>query len=358
MIIVVGGGAIGLSIAYELLQRGCKVTVLDADNKGTAYRAAGGMLAPTSESESLHPDVLKLGLDSLQRYGKFVSGLENLTNLSCDYRQAGTLWVALNQDYLAELNHLRAIAREKNLPIVDVTKEEALAREPALSSRVIGGVYIPQDHCLDPRALVNALKVAVVKLGGKIEYRRVDEVLYNADTAYGVRCGDDQILADKVLVTTGAWTSELLPQFKVRPVKGQNFRLRGPEIITHVLHTKDVYIVPRAHGYIHVGGTTEEQGFDTTSRAFMLREILQLAWKLVPAIDEFEFIEACVGFRPALADHSPILGKTSKSNVYVATGHYRDGILLAAATAHYMAELMTTGIVPEELKLFDPRRRA
>ena len=367
-VVVVGAGVIGLTVAYELGRRGRGVLVLERAYPGSgATRAAAGMLAPTSEAETAEPALIDLALDSLRRYPRFVAELEALTGLSCQYRTEGTLWVALTRNDETDLDHLERLQREKGLAPQRLTGADVLEREPHLSGRVLSGLWVPDDHQVEPRALARCLEAAVLAGGGAIASgATVTGVETGAGRVRGVSGsgadGQWETACDAVVLAAGAWTGLAItppvPGLGVRPVKGQLLRLRGPRLIEHVVRHPDVYLVPRRDGELVIGGTMEEQGYDETPTAGAALDLLRAAWRVLPGIYDLQFVELSVGLRPAVRDHLPVIGGTSIDGLFVATAHFRHGILLAPATGHYLAELIAGGATPSALAPFALARLA
>jgi glycine oxidase len=365
--VVVGAGVIGLALADELLRAGREVLLLERDRPGSgATWAAGGMLAPISEAEQNEPKLIEFGQDSLARYPEFIERLERFTGLSCGYASDGTLWIAVNHDDRSELDYLRETLRRKNLDCRLLSGEEVARREPHLSGRVLGGLLVEQDHQVDPRALSLCLEQSIRSRGGKIVCGAVVMEIaakggklrsVRGCTARGERF---DIVAEQLVLAAGAWTErELckpLPELGVRPVKGQLVRLRGPRLLRHVVRTPDVYLVPRQDGELLIGATMEEMGYDSTSTAGAAMDLLRHAWEALPGIYDLELSEISVGLRSAADDHLPLIGLTEVEGLFVAVGHFRNGVLLAPATAHYLAKWMIAGQAPEELDAFRPQR--
>ena len=364
-VVVIGGGVVGLSVAYELARRGREVLVLDRDDvPGVATRAAAGMLAPTSEADLTDRALVALELDSLGRYPGFVAGIEGLTGQSCGYRTEGTLWVALNRDQDGDLQRLFSMQRAKGLAARRLTVEEAQAREPHLSGRIVAALLAEGDHQVDPRALVRALGTALTTLGGHVAVGcraiRIEHAAGQVEAVSGV-AGEIafRVRAEAVVLAAGVWSKDVLgpvPELGLRPVKGQIVRLAGPELVRHVVRSPDVYLVPRRGGEILVGATMEEQGLDVLPTAGAVLDLLREAWRLVPAVYDLAVTELSVGFRPAVRDHLPVIGGTPTRGLYVATGHFRNGVLLAPATAHHLAEWIVSGAAPAALAPFSLER--
>ncbi|XVV13498.1 glycine oxidase ThiO [Actinoplanes sp. CA-131856] len=326
-IAVVGGGIIGLAVAWRLVERGQDVTVFDDGDEG-AWHVAAGMLAPGGESAFEDPALVRLMERSAELWPAFAAGLGNV-----GYDDTGTLSLAMTADDVAEA--ARVWTRQQ-LPLLRPSELREL--EPALSPRVRVGVHAPRERQVDPRRVVAALRE---KLHDRIVPKRIDSL--------------SDVEATTVVVAAGCGTARLtgLP---VRPVKGQVLRLRGePGLLRHVLDAtvdgRSVYIVPRRDGEIVVGATQEERT-DRLVTAGGVHDLLRAAIELVPGLAELELAETTVGHRPGTPDNAPLIGPIGEG-VFVAAGHHRNGILLAPVTAELVADLVLDG---KECPDFDPRR--
>ena len=352
---VIGGGVIGLAVAFELAGRGRRVTLFDRGELGRETSAvAAGMLAPTSESEKNQAPLVAFQLDSLRRYPGWVAAVSAASGIDCGHRTEGTLWVARHRDDELELEHLASVQRDRGLTSRLVTAREVRELEPYVTPRAIGGLLVDGDHQIDPRRLLAALEAAVERRG--VDLRRNARVDSIACAATGIRVtnGDSAVLADSAVIAAGVWSEDEIltpaPPLGLRPVKGQLLRLRGDQLIQHVVRTPDVYIVPRSDGELIIGASEEEQGFDAQPTAGAVFDLLRDAWEVLPGIYDLHLDEISVGFRPAVRDHLPVVGAGGAPGVYLATGHYRNGILLAPATAHWLAEQIETGQTPPLLR--------
>jgi len=365
--VIVGAGVIGLSIADELIRRGREVLVLERDRPGAgATWAAGGMLAPISEAEQLDAELVALGQDSLLRYPSFIERLERLTGLNCGYSSEGTLWVGVNEDDRAELDYLRETLEGKGLACEPLDAKEVSRREPHLSGRIRLGLLVEQDHQVDPRALTLSLEESIRSRGGKLVCGAVVmEIVEEGGRVRGVsgrttRGERFEIQLEQLVLAAGAWCDrELrhpLGEIGIRPVKGQLVRLRGPRLLRHVVRTPDVYLVPREDGELLVGATMEEMGFDLSSTAGPAMDLLRHAWEALPGIYDLELAEISVGLRSAVEDHLPLIGASPVEGLFFAAGHFRNGVLLAPATAHHLVRQMLDGREPRELRPFRPSR--
>ena len=238
--------------------------------------------------------------------------------------------------------------------------------EPGLAPSIRGGVLAPGDHQVDNRALVEALLVACQRADVRLVEGRVAELAVEGDHVTGVVLGDgERLAAGAAVLAAGCWSgglggvaAEVVP---VRPVKGQLLYLRGPAdqpLCQRNVRGLEVYVVPRGDGRVVVGATVEEQGFDTRVTAGAVGDLLRAALELLPDVAELELAETVVGLRPGSPDNAPMLGPAGPEGLVVATGHYRNGILLTPVTADAIAELLATGRVPELIAPFAPGRFA
>jgi glycine oxidase len=333
---VIGGGVIGLSVAWRAAQRGMAVTVFDRGALGDgASRVAAGMLAPVSEADAGEPALLRAGIASAARWPAFAAelGLEA-------YRRCGTLVVARDADEAEALDRELALREELALPVTRLLGSAARRLEPGLAPGVRAALDVPDDHAVDPRALVEALVLACERAG--VTLRPNEEV-------------GELPRAGRVVLATGAWAGP-----PVRPVKGQILALRdpdGPGLIDRVIRHERFYLVPRGDGRYALGATMEERGFDTTVTAGGVRELLQEAQLLIPGLDEMVLEEAAAGLRPGTPDNGPLLGERA-DGVVVAAGHHRNGILLAPLTGDAIAALLAGEPLPDEAAAFAPGRFA
>ena len=374
-VVVIGGGIIGLSCAYELVCRGKRVVVLERERAGSGAGAvAAGMLAPVSEVETEEPAFVHLALESCGLYPQWIQRIEADAGIECGYREEGSLLLALHRDHEVELERLMRTQRSMGLQSELVSRDAALEKEPYVSPRIVGGLFVPGDRQVNPRRLTQALAAAIRARGGTILEGEAASPLYEAGHAAGALTERIEVRAETTLIAAGAWSPDVWPTtpapvyregetsneapdagpLPMRPVKGQILRLRGPVLVNHVLRTPDVYLVPRTDGELVVGATSEEQGFDTTITTWAVMDLLRDAWRVLPGIAELELAETSVGHRPALRDHLPAIGATSVPGLFVATGHYRHGVLLSPVTGKLLADTLDgSGRVPDA---FDPMR--
>ncbi len=322
------------------------------------------MLAPITEVHYGEVPLLRLNLASHALYAGFVHDLEADAAAAVGYRQCGTLLVARDQDDNAALAELFTFQQRLGLGVTRLRSREVRDLEPALAPSVRGGILVDADHQVDNRALVDALMGACGKRGVTFEQADVARVEVDGGAVSGVLLTNDRRLrTDQVVIAAGAHSSGIdgVPPLRVRAVKGQLLHLRarrGAAVSTRNIRGLDVYLVPRPDGRVVVGATVEEQGFDTAVTAGAVHELLRAAYELVPGSAEMEVVEIAVGHRPGTPDNAPLLGPTDVEGLIVATGHYRNGLLLLPITAHAIAALLVTGEVPQEIRGFSPLRFA
>jgi glycine oxidase len=349
--IVVGGGAIGLSCAWRAARRGARVVVLDrAHPPAGATRVAAGMLAPVGELTFGEPELLELTLAAAEVYPKFVAELESATGMSTGYERRGALHIALDRDEAAELRRVHDLQRSLGLEAEWLPPRRCRDLEPGLTPSFNGGVHAPGEAVVDPRALTAALLAGLDAEG--VEVRTGEEVtgaLLEDERLAGVRTASgEELRAPATVLAAGAWSgrAEWLPveaRPPVRPVKGQVLELRpldGEPPATRILASERVYLVPRPDGRLIVGATVEERSFDTAVTAGGIHELLREAYRLLPDVAEMELVEAMAGLRPGTPDNLPLIGPGAMDGLVLATGHYRNGILLAPLTAERVAETL------------------
>jgi glycine oxidase len=365
--IVVGGGVIGLSCAWRAAQRGARVAVIErALPPAGATRVSAGMLAPIGELTFGEPDLLQMTLASRELYADFVAELEAEGGRSTGYRHQGALHVALDRDEAAELQRIHELQRSLGLDAEWLPPRRCRELEPGLSPSCNGGVYAEGEAVLDPRMLAGTLLAALAARGAEVRTEtQVAEALLEGDRIVGVRTdAGEELRAGAVVLAAGAWSSQVewLPEHArppVRPVKGQIVELRaldGPAPCQRIIGAERVYLVPREDGRLIAGATVEEQGFDTTVTAGAVHEILREAYRLLPEVAELELLEAAVGLRPGSPDNLPLIGPGGIDGLLWATGHFRNGVLLAPLTADSIADLLDGRQLPEAAAAADPGR--
>ena len=351
-VVVLGGGIVGLACADELVRAGHDVVVCDPAPGRGATHAAAGMLAPAGEAWFGEEALLRLGLDSLDRWPGWAASLEVRSGIDVDLRHTGTLLVGADRDDLVEIRRTAAFLASHGLPVLDLDRAALREREPTLSDRVLGGVLLPADRHVDPRRVTAAL---LAVLGNRVVRQRA------APTSDGVCLQDGSLLvADVVVHATGT----AFPA-QVRPVRGEVVRVRSSEPPRHVLrarvHGERVYVVPRSDGEVVIGATEEEhagRGEPLPTLGGVAR-LLESARSLVPGLATAELVAVVARDRPGTPDNGPLLGPlpaTGGSRHIAATGHHRGGVLLAPVTAASVRAHVEGTPVPDAAVPFVPDR--
>ena len=366
-IAVIGGGVIGLGVAWRLAQRGAAVQVFDRGAAGAgASHAAAGMLAACAEAEPGEEGLTALGRESQARWPAFAAELLDLSGVDVELRPEGTLLLALTADDQARLTHQLVFQQKLGLPLHWISAAETRRREPHLAGKLAGAVFSPEDTQVDNRKLVAALRVAAETAGASInEYRAVKAISSRSGRVEGIVLADGtKVAADTIVLAAGAWARSiegLEPELRprVRPIKGQMLALRmdpAAPLLSHVLWAPGAYLVPRRDGRLLVGATVEEKGYDAALTAGGMLSLLEAAWRAVPAVEDLPIDEMWVGHRPGSRDDAPILGAGPLDGLIYATGHHRNGILLAPITADTIARLALDGIVDAAIRPFGIER--
>ena len=353
---VIGGGVCGLSVAWRAAQAGATVVVLDRGAAApAATHVAAGMLAPVSEADPGELELAALGIESAARWPAFAAELREASGIDPGHRVCGTLLVARDRDEDEALARELALRERHELPARRLLPSEARALEPSLAPALRGALEVPGDHAADPRATLAALRRAAEVAGVCIRTAPdAARVELAGDRATGVRAGAAPPLpAAQVVVAAGAWSGQDLglpaaARVPVRPVKGQTLRLRDPRhrpgaaLLERVVRFEGGYLVPRGDGRYILGATVEERGFDTAITALGLYELLRDA-------GELDVEETLAGLRPGTPDNAPLLGPSPVvEGLHWATGHHRNGILLAPVTGELVAGALagTASIAP------------
>jgi glycine oxidase ThiO len=338
-VLIIGGGAIGLATALELALRGVSVTILSRNFQEAALHAAAGMLAPQAEGILPGP-MLDLCLRSRALYPEWASKLESLSGINPEYWPCGIIAPQYE-------------AVEKGRDWCD--RPALTSLQPNLSPEVVGGWWFPEDGQVNNQAMAKALRVAVQALGVTLcEGVAVQQINNDGQLITGVKTAQGVYTADCYLLAAGAWTGALLP-IPVVPRKGQMLALRaqtGQQPLQHVLFGTDAYIVPRQNGRVVIGATSEDVDFAPNNTSRGVQQLLRESSRLYPPLQDWILEEFWWGFRPTTPDELPILGASPYKNLHLATGHYRNGILLTPITALLMAELICDQPVELSLESF------
>ena len=359
---VVGGGIIGCATAYELAKRGCAVTLFERGMPGAeASSAAAGLLAPLGHSIGSPSE--QLAVASWQLYPDLVNELRDRTGVDVEYVTRGTIYPLFD---VPDVRHAEArIAgrepREFGIEAWDTA--DVRVREPALATRVRGALFVGADHWVNNQRLVMAYAQAAVAAGVVLRSgTSVSRVIVEDGRAHGVVAEGDRWEADAVLLAAGAWTGALAASFgarlRVEPARGQMLAVAHvPPVLTHAIHADDLYLVPRPSGELLIGTTVEHVGFQRSVTAEGISTLLATAIALVPSIGSLPIARTWYGFRPWAPDGLPILGPWPDiEGLWVATAHFRSGILLAPITARLMTDWMTAGDPGLDVDAFAPQR--
>ena len=356
-VIIVGGGVIGCSIAWRLAQAGLKVTVFERGRVGCeASRAAAGMLTP--QGGATGPGAFfDLCLRSRAMYRIFANELTEASGIDVEYKDEGTLFVVLRGEDEEEKTIWAQWQIEAALPIEDVSNH--LHRiEPAVTELATRAIFLPEEHQVENRRLMDALEVAMTRAGVELKKGAdVSALTTDRGNVTGVESNGERFACGLVIVAAGAWSSTLLEplglNIQVIPALGQMIAVRSAQSpISRVVHASDVYIVPRRDGRILIGATVEYAGFQKIVKVSATRHLLNSAVELVPSLESAEIVETWSGLRPDTADHLPVIGPSGVDNLWLATGHFRNGILLAPLTAELIRDSIIDGRLRNELQPF------
>ncbi len=358
-VIVVGAGIIGLSIAWRAAQTGCQVLVCDPDPGRGASWAAGGMLAPVAEAGFGEAALTMLALQAARAWPQFAADLEGATGRPLHYTTAGTLLVAGDPSDREALDRTLAYHVSLELAAERLTTRQARLMEPLVSPSISGGIMVPGDHHVDNRRVVESLIHAASDAGVIFLAEEVAAVTHDAGPTSGVRLADGrQFGSDAVVVAAGSRSGQIdgvaeADQPPVRPVRGVTLRLQAdgaPQLtrtVRALVHGRSCYFVPRPDGGLVVGATVEERGFDLAVPLGGLGDLIADARRVIPAIDEYALVEVAPGLRPGTPDNGPIVGPTHTPGLLLATGHYRNGVLMAPLTADDVVTTLVGGIAAD-----------
>ncbi len=361
---IIGGGIMGSAIALRLCQRGLGVTVIERGIPGAeASSAAAGILGPQMEAEGPGP-LLELGLKSRALYPALAAELRELTGIDVGYDRSGVLAVAFDEAGEAALSARRAWQLARGLRVDSLSGEAAHAREPALGPAVRAALAFTDDAQVVARELARAFSQAAAGAGARfLTGRYVRRVLVDKEAVTGVELDGDLLPAAVVVVAAGSWSGLVegagVPPTVVRPARGQLVSIETrPPLFRHVVSAPGGYLVPRRDGTVLAGSTVEMAGFRKEVTVGGLAAILTLARTLIPGLADAPVTATWSNFRPFTEDHLPVLGATRVRGLVLATGHFRNGILLAPITAQAIADLIATGQAPIDLAPFAIERFA
>ncbi|MDT4897123.1 MAG: glycine oxidase [Acidobacteriota bacterium] len=363
---VIGGGVIGLAIARALCLRGMeRVMLIERASLGAeASHAAAGMLAPQAEANRADA-FFELACASRDLYPSFAGKLREETGTDIELERTGTLYLAFTEKDEEEIEHRYNWQRRAGLMVERLSAEEARRLEPCVSREVRGALRFPLDVQVENRRLVAALSTSVEKYGVRLlTQTHVKSLTVEGGQVRGVETSRGAVHARVVVVATGAWTSFLassdkaFPTVSIEPVRGQMLCFEtNPRLAQHVIYSPRGYVVPRLDGRLLAGTTTEHAGFEKRVTGAGLHAITSQALEIAPAVGNLPLVDAWAGLRPRAEDEWPVMGACAEvRGLFYATGHYRNGILLAPLTGELVAEQIMTGDTSPLLDAFSPDR--
>jgi len=356
---IIGGGVIGLSIARALRRRRITdITIVERGEFGReASWAAGGILAPQVEADSAN-EFFRLACASRGMYRQLAADLEKESGIEVELDTTGTLYVGFSDADEAEFRRRFDWQRDEGLNVEWLDGDTARQLEPCLSHRVRCALRFPDDYQVDNRKLVQALRRANENAGVRlISNCEVNRLQIENHQVIGIETSQGAIKANTVVVAAGAWTSKLT-EIAIEPVRGQMLCFEPkPGLARHVIYSSRGYLIPRHNGRLLAGSTTEYVGFDKTVTAAAVAKIKEMAFEIAPSIESLPLIDSWAGFRPQAKDGLPVLGSSSDiDGLIYATGHYRNGILLAPVTGQLIAEVIAGKPESTMLRSFSPDR--
>jgi glycine oxidase len=362
-VIVIGAGAIGTSIAYQLAKSGVKVMVFERGQVGGEATGASAGMIQINPDRTTPAALSTLEVESARLFPALASELLDRTGMDIGYRAAPLLHVALHEGEEPELRAHRAWQVEHGVAVAWVDRAAALDLEPALNSDIRAALYYPQNHQVMPRSFARALARTAVDLGAVLrEGAGIDRLLTVGDRVIGVAIGGETVHAGEVVIANGAWASSwsdaLHTPIPVRPVRGQMVALRTTgTALRNVVSAAEGYMLTKPDGSTYVGTTVEDAGYDARPTAAGIAGLLALVPRIAPRLADATFSSAWAGLRPGTSDGLPLLGRLPGwHGVTVAAGHFRDGILLAPITGEVMADLLARRRPRLALDAFDPAR--
>ncbi len=359
-VLIIGGGIIGCSIAWRLAVAGVKVTVLDRGEPGSeASWAAAGMLAPVGEQ--VEPPVFSdLCIASRSLYPRFTAEIEEASGQTVGYRSDGSLLVALDEKQEEELRQIHRTQTGHGFKLQPLTRAEVLSRAPQLSPEIRSGLFIPEDHWVDNQRLMRALVTACRRSGVQVEAGcAAREFLTEHDHVQSVTVeGGSCFFAKTFVLAAGCWSGEVIGwrHSLLIPCAGQMMEFEVCRDLPFVVRAGMHYVVPRPELRVLMGTTSEYRGFEKAVTARGLCSILEHTLRFAPQVAECRFLRAWAGLRPDTPDHLPILGYGETRNLIFATGHFRNGILLAPVTAEIISDLILKGVTHRPIEAYRPTR--
>ncbi len=365
-VVVVGGGVIGLVIARALSLRGLHdVLLIERNSLGAeASFAAAGMLAPQAEADCAD-EFFYLACESRDMYPAFAASLREESGIDVELEPTGTLYLAFTEHDVNEVEKRYQWQSEAGLAVERLTAGAARSLEPAISEKIRGALKFPLDMQVENRRLIKALAVSNERSDVRmVTDTTVESLRIEHSRVTGVETSRGSVATEKVVIASGAWASMLeatdkaLPDLRIEPVRGQMLSFAAkPQITCHVVYSPRGYIVPRSDGRLLAGSTTERVGFDKRVTDAGIHSIMTAAVEISPQVMSLPLSVSWAGLRPRAADDLPVLGPCAEiEGVWYATGHYRNGILLAPITGELIAEAIVDKVVSPTLSTFSPDR--
>lgn len=350
---IIGGGVIGCAIAWSLTKAGLSAAIIERNDLGCeASRAAGGMLAPFAEADERN-DFLELAIASRNLYADFARKLKVATSIDIEYRTEGTLYFSFTEEDDEELERRWEWQHAAGLNTERLDAKSVQRYEPVVNSHLRWALRFPEDYQVNNRRMMIALGTAVRLAGVEIlAYTEAQHLLIERQQVIGVATTRGEVRARIVIIAAGCWSSllasantSLLARARIEPVRGQMIALAMPtSFLRHVIYSRRGYLIPRFGGYLIAGSTSERVGYDPRVTAGGIASIIKCAIEILPVAENLPIIETWAGLRPCTSDALPILGADPQiSGLIYATGHYRNGILLAPVTAEIVSELVVRG---------------
>jgi glycine oxidase len=363
-VVIIGGGVIGLTIARALAQRGVRdVCLVERSSLGAeASFAAGGILAPQAEANA-RDEFFELACRSRELYPEFAAALNEESGIDVELDPTGTLYVAFTEGDLEEIEKRYEWQAKAGLAVEKLAPEQARELEPCIAESVRGALRFPDDVQVENRRLLNALVNSIDKLGISLATEtNVESLTVERGRVTGVQTSRGVINSPTVIVAAGTWSStiEHSQTPKIEPVRGQMICFDAkPALARHVIYSPRGYLVPRRDGRLLAGSTSENAGFTKQVTAGGINHIINNALEISPRVSTLPIVDTWSGLRPRAADGLPVLGPCDEiDGLFYATGHYRNGILLAPVTGELISEAVVTGLVSPLLAAFSPNRFA
>ena len=368
MILIIGGGIIGLSIAWRLIGIGKKVIIIDKKNLGKeASWAAAGMLSGRLYLKPCEKKLLPIFEKSHLAWPKFAEELENKSGKSIGYKKEGTLRVACDLHEEKKLKNNYDFLKNNKVNITWLSGDKIRDKEPYVSNNVLSGFFSPEDHHVNNRYILDALITILKKNKNNCIFKEnteVEKIITNKNQVIGVKTNNEIIKTKEIIVCSGAWTSKIknieIKEVPIRPVKGQMLCLKVPKnisLLKHILWRENVYLVPRNNSDLIIGATEEEMGYDKSLTVGGIYNLLKIAREVLPAIEDLSIVESWSGLRPTSRDDAPIIGPSKKlKGLIYATGHHKNGILLAPLTSSVIKNYYLNGKIENDFNNFKPGR--